>query len=35
MDTIYIVYLDDIFIYLKDESKHVKHVKQVLERLHA
>ena len=35
INTIYIVYLDDILIYLKDESKHVEHIKQVLERLHA
>jgi len=31
VDTIYIVYLDDIFIYLNNEDKHVKHVKQVLQ----
>ena len=33
MDTICVVYLDNILIYLKDKSKHVKHIKQVLERL--
>ena len=27
VDTIYVVYLDNILIYLKDESKHVKYVK--------
>ena len=27
------VYLDDIFIYLKNKSKHVEHVKQVLKKL--
>jgi len=33
VDTIYIVYLDNIFIYLKDKSKYIKHVKQMLEKL--
>ena len=33
MDTIYIVYLDNILIYLNNEDKHVKHVKQVLRQL--
>ena len=33
VDTIYIVYLNNILIYLKDESKYIKHIKQVLERL--
>ena len=35
VDTIYVIYLDNILIYLKDESKYVKYVKQVLERLRA
>ena len=35
VDTIYVVYLDNILIYLKDKSKYVKYVKQVLERLRA
>jgi len=30
VDTIYVVYLDDILIYLNDEDKHVEYVKQVL-----
>ena len=34
VDTIYVVYLDNILIYLKDKSKYVKYVKQVLERLY-
>jgi hypothetical protein len=33
LDTICIVYLDDILIYSRDESKHVEHVKAVLHRL--
>ena len=33
LDTICVVYLDDILIYSKDESKHVDHVKAVLQRL--
>ena len=38
VDTIYIVYLDNILIYLNNEDKHVKHVKyvkQVLQQLRA
>ena len=27
VNTIYIIYLDDIFIYLKNKSKHIKHIK--------
>ena len=33
MDTIYIVYLNNIFIYLNNKDKYVKHVKQVLQQL--
>ena len=33
VDTICVVYLNNIFIYLKDKSKYVKYVKQVLKRL--
>jgi hypothetical protein len=33
LDTIYIMYLDDIPIYSRDESKHVEYVKAVLHRL--
>ena len=35
VDTIYIVYLDNILIYLKDEDNYVEHVKQVLRQLRA
>ena len=35
VDTIYIVYLDDILIYLNNKDKHIKHVKQVLRQLRA
>ena len=35
MDTIYIVYLDNILIYLNDKDKYVEHVKQVLRQLRA
>ena len=35
VDTIYIVYLDNILIYLKNKSKYIKYVEQVLERLRA
>ena len=28
------MYLDDIFIFLKNKDEHVAHVKEVLERLH-
>ena len=35
VNTIYMVYLNNIFIYLKDKSKYIKHIKQVLERLYA
>ena len=34
MDTICVVYLDDIFIYLNNKDKHVKYVKQVLQQLY-
>ena len=34
VDTIYIVYLDNILIYLKNESKYIKYIKQMLERLY-
>ena len=30
VDTIYIVYLDNILIYLNNKDKHVKYIKQVL-----
>jgi hypothetical protein len=33
VNSIYIVYLDDILIYSKDETEHKKHVKIVLQRL--
>ena len=33
VDTIYIVYLNNILIYLKDKSKYVKYIKQMLKRL--
>jgi hypothetical protein len=33
LDTICVVYLDDILVFLHDESKHKEHVKMVLERL--
>ena len=33
MDTIYIVYLDDILIYLNNKDKYVKYIKQVLRQL--
>ena len=35
VDTICVVYLDDILIYSNDEDKHVEHVKQVLRQLRA
>ena len=35
VDTIYIVYLDNILIYLNNEDKYVKHIKQVLRQLYA
>ena len=35
VDTIYIVYLDNIFIYLNNKDKCVKHVKQILRQLRA
>ena len=35
VDTIYIVYLDNILIYLNNKDKHVKHVKQILQQLRA
>ena len=34
MDTIYIVYLNDILIYLNDEDKYIKYIKQVLRQLY-
>jgi len=33
VDTICVVYLDNIIIYLNNEDKYVKHVKQVLQQL--
>ena len=33
VDTIYVVYLDNILIYLNNKDKYVKHVKQVLKQL--
>ena len=33
MDTIYIVYLNNILIYLNNKDKYVKHIKQVLRQL--
>ena len=33
VDTICIIYLNNILIYLKDKSKYIKHIKQVLKRL--
>ena len=35
VDTIYIVYLDNILIYLNNKDKYIKHVKQVLQQLRA
>jgi len=35
VDTIYVVYLDNILIYLNNEDKHIKYVKQVLRQLRA
>ena len=35
VDTICVVYLDDILIYSKDEGKHAEHVKEVLRMLRA
>jgi hypothetical protein len=35
VDTICVVYLNDILIYSKDKGKYIKYVKQVLERLRA
>ena len=35
MDTIYIVYLNYILIYLNNKDKYVKHIKQVLRQLRA
>jgi len=35
VDTIYVVYLDNILIYLNNEDKHVEHIKQVLRQLRA
>ena len=35
VDTIYIVYLDNILIYLNNKDKHIKYVKQVLQQLRA
>ena len=34
VDTIYVVYLDNILIYLNNKGKYVKHVKQVLQQLY-
>jgi len=31
VDTIYVVYLDNILIYLNNKDKYVEHVKQVLQ----
>ena len=33
LDRIYVVYLDNILIYLEDEDQHEQHVREVLERL--
>jgi hypothetical protein len=33
IDDFVIVYLDDILIYSQSEEEHIKHVKQVLQRL--
>ena len=33
VDTIYMVYLNDIFIYLNNKDKNIKHVKQILQQL--
>ena len=33
IDTIYVIYLDNILIYLKDEDKYIKYIKQVLQQL--
>ncbi len=33
LDIVYIVYLDDILIYLKDEKSHVRYIREVLKRL--
>ena len=35
VDTIYVVYLDNILIYLNNKDKYVKYVKQVLQQLRA
>ena len=35
VDTIYMVYLDNILIYLNNKDKYVKHIKQVLQQLRA
>jgi len=34
VDIIYVVYLNNILIYLNNKDKHVKHVKQVLQQLY-
>ena len=34
MDTIYIIYLDNILIYLNNEDKYIKYIKQILQRLY-
>jgi len=33
VDRIYIIYLDDILIYLEDKDQHKQHIREVLERL--
>jgi len=33
VDRIYIVYLNNILIYLKDKNQHEQHVREILERL--
>ena len=35
INTIYVVYLDNILIYLNNKDKHVKYIKQVLQQLRA